>query len=402
VRVALADFRWPLDPALAQGRDQTTVARALYSTPLRTDPFTDGVVPGLCDGWKASADFRTWRFRCRAAPAIAAALRRLVRLRAAPAHWLFAGAERISATSTSLRVRLRNPWRRFPYALTVVGAAPRSVSGPFRLLSASPSRVVARRPGLTVVFRHLSPLDAVRAFRRGRLEEAPVPPGDLVATRAELGTAVRVRRLLALDAVVLRRLDPRLRRAYWYTAARADYEQLVPEVDGSAAYGLIGSDKADPARFRRTLSSIPSLPGMLVRFGPEGDGALHLGARTLYGVWRDVGLGPELVSKPPFDASLLRLVAEYPQEEALPAELVLRYGAASRSGLLRALAVAQQHAQLERVDDGLRESARIVPVAWVSDARLVSPRVRGWREDALGDVDYSSVRYPASSRRPSP
>ena len=39
-------------------------------------------------------------------------------------------------------------------------------------------------------------------------------------------------------------------------------------------------------------------------------------------------------------------------------------------------------------------------VAWVVDARLVSPRLRGWREDALGDVDYSAVRSLASSRRP--
>jgi len=41
-----------------------------------------------------------------------------------------------------------------------------------------------------------------------------------------------------------------------------------------------------------------------------------------------------------------------------------------------------------------------VPVAWVVDARLVSPRLRGWREDTLGDVDYSAVRSLASSRRP--
>jgi hypothetical protein len=41
-----------------------------------------------------------------------------------------------------------------------------------------------------------------------------------------------------------------------------------------------------------------------------------------------------------------------------------------------------------------------VPIAWVVDARLVSPRLRGWTEDALGDVDYAAVRSLASSRRP--
>src|SRR5207248_10035817 len=92
VRVALASFRWPLDPALAVGRDETTLARALYATPLRTDPATGAVVPGLCRGWNASGDFRSWRFQCRAAPAIEAAVRRVAKLRAAPAHWLFARA----------------------------------------------------------------------------------------------------------------------------------------------------------------------------------------------------------------------------------------------------------------------------------------------------------------------
>src|SRR5213078_5315215 len=81
VRVALADFRWPLDPALAEGRDETTLARTLYATPLRTDPRTGAVVPGLCTAWKASPDFRDWTFTCSSAPSIAAALRRLVRLK---------------------------------------------------------------------------------------------------------------------------------------------------------------------------------------------------------------------------------------------------------------------------------------------------------------------------------
>ena len=47
-----------------------------------------------------------------------------------------------------------------------------------------------------------------------------------------------------------------------------------------------------------------------------------------------------------------------------------------------------------------RAAARFVSISWVVDARLVSPRLRGWREDALGDVDYSVVRSLASSRRP--
>src|SRR5207237_8266483 len=68
VRVALTSFRWPLDPALVESRDETTLARALFATPLRTDPVTGAVVPGLCTAWKASSDFRRWTFNCRSAP----------------------------------------------------------------------------------------------------------------------------------------------------------------------------------------------------------------------------------------------------------------------------------------------------------------------------------------------
>jgi hypothetical protein len=35
-----------------------------------------------------------------------------------------------------------------------------------------------------------------------------------------------------------------------------------------------------------------------------------------------------------------------------------------------------------------------VPIAWAVDARLVSARVHGWREDELGAVDYTRVSVP--------
>jgi hypothetical protein len=33
----------------------------------------------------------------------------------------------------------------------------------------------------------------------------------------------------------------------------------------------------------------------------------------------------------------------------------------------------------------------VIPICWVGDARWVSPRLRGWSEDVLGDVDYTRV-----------
>jgi hypothetical protein len=406
IRVALADFRWPLDPALVEGRDETTLARTLYSTPLRTDPATGAVVPGLCTAWKASPDFKRWTFTCRSAPSIAAALRRVVRLGQAPARWLFVDASRIAAPSeSSLVVQLGRPWRRFPYALTAVAAAPRFVPGPFKLVSGSPRRVVVHRPGLTVVFRRLAPLAAVHEFRRGQLDEAPIPLGDIVATQRDraLGPSVRARTLLAQDVVVFRGrpLQAAIRNAYWQTADRTDYEQLVPELAGAGAFGLVGrGERQDPTTFREALKAIPALPRVQVRIGVPPDPVLRFGARVLYAQWRDVGLGPVLVSDSAksVTADFRRWIAAYPQAEALVAEAVDRSGFGPLDRLAAVLGATEQGPALERLDGALR--SRVIPIAWVVDARLVSPRLQGWREDVLGNVDYSAIRSLASSPRP--
>jgi hypothetical protein len=405
VRVALTNFRWPLDPALAEGRDELTLARTLYSTPLRTDPVTGAVLPGLCTAWEASSDFRQWTFTCRSAPSIAAALRRVVRLDT-PARWLFVDAQASAPSATSLVVRLPFAWRRFPYTLTSVAAAPRFVPGPFELVSGTKRLVVARRAGLTVQFRRLAPRAASREFRQGKLDEAPVPLGGIAAAKLDplISPAVRTQRLLGLDVVSMGPVGTgyRLQRAYRDTANRGDYEALISETSGSAAHGFLGGEKANPARFRRALDDISSLPRRRVRIFVAPEPALRAGARLLYAQWRDVGLGPSLSTEPrlPPHANLIRLLAAYPQQEAIPAELVLRLELKPREPLLRALGATAQHRDLERVNDGLWVSARAIPISWVVDARLVSPRLQGWREDLLGNVDYAAVKFRASSRRP--
>jgi len=274
-------------------------------------------------------------------------------------------------------------------------------------VTGSPRRVVVRRPGLTVVFRRLGPRAAVHEFRRGRLDEAPIPLGDIVATQRDraLGASLKARTLLAQDVVVFRgRLwQPALRNAYWQTADRADYEQLVPELAGSAAFGLVGrGEPRDPASFREALKRIPSLPRVQGRIGVPPDPVLRFGAGVLYAQWRDVGLGPVLVadSARHVTTDLGRWIAAYPQAEALPAEAVYRSGFTRRDLLAAVLASTEQGPALTRLDSALRSLARVVPIAWVVDARLVSPRLEGWREDVLGNVDYAVVRSRASSRRP--
>jgi hypothetical protein len=323
-----------------------------------------------------------------------------------PARWLFVDARVSAPSATSLVVRLPFPWRRFPYALTSVAAAPRFVAGPFELVSGSKRLVVARREGLTVEFRRLGARAALREFRQGKLDEAPVPLGEISATKLDprIGPAVRTRTLLGIDVVTMRPAGTgtRLQRAYRDTANRGDYEELIPELRGASAYGFLGGEKPNPARFRRALHDIPTLPRRRITVSVPPDPALRAGARLLYAHWRDVGLGPALSTGPllPSLASFFRLLAAYPQEEAIPAELVLRHELKPRELLLRALRASRQRRDLERVNGALWDAARAIPVSWVVDARVVSPRLDGWREDLLGNVDYAAVRSRASSRRP--
>ena len=360
VRVALADVLWPLEPERARTRDEIVLARMLFSTPLRTD-VNGALRPGLCTSWRETGT--TWRLRCRHAGAIAAQLRRAK---------LFE-ARRIDAPDE--RTLVVAPLHRdsdLPYRLTQVAAAPPGVPGAFRLISASPTRVVAERNGMRVEVRKLQPFQALREFRAGRLDEAPVPLGDIRAAKLDrqLGPAVRVRRLLAADAVVFSPNVPAgVRSVYDDTADRADYQALVPEFEAPPAEDLANRGKpsaADAAiALREARKRIPSLPRIAVHFAEPSDPTLAYGTNLLVAAWRDLGLGA--VAGGGSDARLERLAAPYPRPQALKQ--------LAGNGEL------------------------VAPIAWVADARLVSPRLRGWREDELGSVDYAAVRLRGPSRR---
>jgi hypothetical protein len=413
VRVALADLPWPLDPALADGRDQITVARALYSTPFRTDPETGELKPGLCSVAGADPDARTWRFRCHQAEAIAAALRRVARMRESPWRWLFAPATSIEAGPESLVVRLPFLWQEFPYALTVPAAAPRDFPGPFRLIAASRDRIVAERPGLRLVFVRLAPHVAASAFRRGVVDEAPVPVGRIQATRSDAAVAgeLRVRPIRAVDAVDFGgRLAaaPELRLVYWRTAARADYEALVPEFTAPQAFGLVrtegAEERASPRLFRAARRVIPTLPKLPLAIEVIRDPESIYRAQTVWAPWRDLRLEAEVVPRRAAGrggaAVFRRMAAAYPHPEALLAAALLPHTqpANARRTLVAALGARNPLPLLARADAELQADGRVIPVAWASDARLVSSRLRGWRRDSLGAVDYTRVRAPARSR----
>lgn len=341
--MALADLPWPLDPLRVEGRDESTVARALVATPLRTDPATGALRPGLCSRWTSDESRRRWRLTCRHAPGIAAALRR-GRLLAADAISIAAPSNRL------LTVELRRAHERFPFVLTALAAAPRGVPGPFRLVSGSRMRIVARRGSKTLIFRKLTAAAAVRAFREGRVDEAPVPRGDLAWLRADpvLRGTVRARQLLGLDLVDLGGVEPGVRRLYALTAGRADYAALVSE--GVADPASAPAAAADVRRARARARS-RARATLTLRVADE---SLRYGAETLAAHWQEAGL-PTRVGRGG-EALLRRVIARHP------------------------LAVI------------VESPRRSTPIAWVHDARLVSPRLRGWREDALGNVDYRQVR----------
>jgi hypothetical protein len=361
VRIALAHILWPLDPAHARTRDEIVVSRALFATPLRTDPSTGALRPGLCSSWKR--DGHDWRFRCDHTEAIAHGLRRAR---------VFAPAQ-IAVRDGLLSIAAPDA----PYRLTEAAAAPPTVPGPFQLVSAKPTKLVLARQGLKLVIRELDPRAASRQFRAGRLDEAPVPLGDLQASLRDprVKRAVRVRRLLAVDLVLCRpggalaRL-PELRKVYDDTADRADYQALVPELEAPPAESLspppMGAKIARAAAlaFARARKQIDSLPKTAVRFAEPDDPDLAYGENLLVAAWRDIGLGAYVARGRP-DATFQRVLALYPRTAALR----------------------------EAVGD-----RKIIPISWVVDSRLVSPRLRGWREDDLGIVDYARVISLGSSR----
>src|SRR5204862_1362574 len=113
---------------------------------------------------------------------------------------------------------------------------------------------------------------------------------------------------------------------------------------------------------------IATLPKVATRFAEPADPDLAYGADLLVAAWRDIGLGAYLGPGRP-DARFERVLAPYPREEAL-------------RGAVRAKTV--------------------IPIAWAVDARLVSARLRGWREDAVGTVDYARVTTRQERARASP
>jgi hypothetical protein len=382
--VALERVPWPLDPSRATTRDEALLVKTLLATPLRVDARTGDVAPGLCTSWRGSG--AVWTFRCKNARAVARAI-----------PW-----GRATAAGDTVRVRLPEPWSRFPYLLTSAQAAVPGTRGPFRVVRARTGEIVAERGALRIVFRQVEPHRAAALFRRGELDEAPLPFGDIRAAQLDprVRGSVRATPLLGVDALVFAPggslgARPETRRVYAATLDRGDYQALVPEFQAGAATSLIPgyAPRVRARDFRAARALIRSLPPGVVGVGADPE--VRYGRDLLVAAWRDVALHAKAGGT---DARLRRLLAPYPQDEALLAGLYLDGEPCVRRSLGPALRTLRQADALRSASDAC--SGSVVPVAWVVDARLVSPRVRGWHEDRLGSVDYARIRFRASSRRP--
>lgn len=361
--------------ALAGTAHATTIRVAVASL---GDPeigwnLWEHALPDLCQR-AHRVDARRWRLDCRDPRPLADALR--------------GGGMEAQLRGRTLVVRTPFPWRRFPLYLEhlAVGGTKR-----FPAVSAGPRRIVGIRPGLRLEFVRMEPHAAAAAFARGEVDVAPIPTGDVRAALADpkLRGSVRLRPLDALDAVVLPQgLSPLLRRTYWSTANRADYALLASDGTGPPAFGFLrGSPQPPATNYREARSRVKTLRQPRVRVA--GDPEL---ASIVVADWRDLGLGAVVDRTGP--ARFERLTALYPGAEGLLLALEPRPGKLLRE----ALAARDPAPALGRLDAQLRRSAGVVPLAWAVGARLISPRLAGWRQDALGLADYLRVRVTSRRR----
>ena len=172
--------------------------------------------------------------------------------------------------------------------------------------------------------------------------------------------ALRARALEGVDVVVLPRgLPPALRRVYRLTVPRGEYQALISERVAAPAYGLRpDAEPTSPADAREARGSIRSLAPAQLTLGVADRPELVEAAELVWAEWRQLGLPVSL--RPGARRTDMRFV------RAIPSSAIAG-----------------------RTDD-------VVPLGWVAEARLVSPRVHGWRMDELGVVDYSPVSIEAT------
>ena len=365
MRIGLAHILWPLDPARATNRDEIAIARTLFATPLRTDA-RGALRAGLCSSWEGkgpdlAAPVPT-RGRDRGNPQTPPtapgrehrdakpprARRHAAEARPQPALPPHRGRGRTGGGARPVQARLREPRARRRRAGRPDARLPqaRAARGQRLLQSRRARRGAGPRSATSSgspAAPDLSRQSAFVAFSRST--SWPRSPAErlrgcrrCVACTTAPPTAPTTRRSCPSSR-------PRLRPA-------------STSGPGRRSPGPPSSPRARP----RSRSA--PCPAWRSAFAEPGDPDDAYGASLLVAAWRDLGLGPYFGKGRP-DARFERVLAAYPRPDAIRAAL---------------------------------RDRPVIPIAWAVDARLVSPRVRGWSEDGLGAVDYARVRLRGPSR----
>ena len=392
----------------SQAAAKTTIARASYGTPLRTDARLLRSVPGPACVGAQPPTFGPGRSRARLLSSIAAALPRVKRLSDALARWLFADAR-------SPRQRLR-------------------LVDQSSLAVACASRTCAQRRGAALLLRARAvlarsvrtPRQVVVCSRRthGRFARAlrsppsvsskmacstrrRFPLGDIVATKADpqFGPDVRARTSAGLDVATIAASTAELRRIYWDTA------RIAATTSSSSPSSLARAPTARSAASRPTLRRTGVRCTRFLPWSSPPCGSTCRSTRrsaTVKGSCRRSGAHnrPGAAPRQRRERAGRRRPAAHPSRLAAARRRCPRSSSSKTPGprgnfCSAALGAAGQRADLRGLDHAVAP-ARLGDSDRVGRRRALrfAAGRSGWREDALGLVDYAARRDPGRRAAP--
>ena len=475
-----------LDPSLARSPEQVLVADQLFDSLTAFHPETLEPEPSLAARWEASPDQRRWSFRLRRnarfanGRAITAAdvkysLERAARrgsgspgadlLRLVSGYDDFRnGADGLAGVSTPqpdvVAFALDEPLSVLPSVLAsqVLAVVPRESaeavppeavfgqapvgSGPFRLdnndgrvLTLLPSPGAATGIGRLEFVQYESIHEAYRAFTRGEVDWARVPPEEAAEAALRYGRDA-YRSSLAelfygfnLDNPKL--ADVRFREAIVRAVDRravvtAVFHEAARPADGVVLEGVPGHQPEacrrcgyDPGRARQLLAeAFPSGSIPEVALDYDDDPLQEALARAVQAALADVGIPATRRARPvdgydefalSGEQEMFRLgwVAAYPSPDAVLAPLFRSNSSDNLTGLAqpavdglvgRARAepdAARRTALYQEAERAALDAVPILPIAQFELHAVVSERVRNLVTTSLGTFDATSVTVSA-------
>ncbi len=472
-----------LDPSQARSIEQVLVVDQLFDSLTAFDPDTLEVVPSLAVRWQSSPDQRQWDFFLRPGatfsngrPITAADVKysfeRIARrgsgspgvelLQLVSGFVAFRGdAPELAGVTAPARdvvhISLDEPWAVLPSVLSspVFGIVPRESveagapapsfseqpvgSGPFQVRSRQGDVIsLIPSPGSRALLAGLEIVQfddvttAYRAFTRGELDWARVPPEEVRAAARRYGRDAFRPYLAELfygfNLKSPKLADPRFREAIVRGIDRraivsAVYQGTVRPIDGMVLDGVPGYHPEacgrclhDPTRARALLAEVfpPGAPPPEVALDYDDDPSQDAVATAIQASLREVGISlvlrPRAVTEYDTFATsghqeLFRLgwIAAYPSPDAFlsslfssgsPNNLVSFSSPAVDEQLRRARAEGDPDRRLVLYREAERvilDQVPVVPIAQFQLHAVVAKRVRNLEITSFGTFDASSV-----------